>query len=139
MGLKIRRVEYFYTTVRDRPGEACKVLSSLSDRGVNLYAFSAVPAGPDRSQLTLFPETVERLADFAEETAMVLDGPHPALLVQGDDRLGALAEIHDLLYQVKINVFASTGVTDGHEAFGYLLYLQPHEVDQALSALSVLT
>ena len=42
---------------------------------------------------------------------MVLDGPHAALLVHGDDRLGALAEIHERLHGVTINVFASTGVT----------------------------
>ena len=59
MAIKIRRVSYFHTTVKDRPGEAFKILSSLAQGDVNLLAFAAVPLGPDRAQLTLFPEHVQ--------------------------------------------------------------------------------
>jgi hypothetical protein len=34
MAFKIRRVDYFYTTVKDEPGEAYKVLSLLAGLGV---------------------------------------------------------------------------------------------------------
>ncbi len=33
------------------------------------------------------------LAAAAEKAGLPLDGPHPALLVQGDDELGALAGV----------------------------------------------
>ena len=135
MALRIRRVNYFYTTLRDRPGEAFKLLSQLAAGEVNLLAFGAMPTGPDRSQLTLFPESVEKLAAVAERGGLVLDGPHAALLVQGDDRLGALAEIHERLYNVKVNVFASTGVTHGGGSFGYLIYVNPNDIDTAIGAL----
>ena len=135
MALEIRRVDYFYTTLRDRPGEAFKLLSQLATGEVNLLAFGCMPTGPDRSQLTLFPESVEKLATVAERVGLVLDGPHAALLVQGDDRLGALARIHERLYSVKINVFASTGVTQGAERFGYLVYVNPNDIDTAIAAL----
>lgn len=135
MGLKIRRACYFYTTVRDRPGEAFKLLSQLAAKEVSLFAFSAVPVGPDRSQLTLFPESVDQLASAAENAGLTLDGPYPALIVHGDDKLGALADVHARLYDAKINVFASSGVTDGKGDFGYVLYLRPDEMDRAMEAL----
>ena len=47
MSYRIRRVEYYHATVVDQPGEAYKVLSTLADLGVNLLAFTAVPAGPE--------------------------------------------------------------------------------------------
>ena len=44
MPYRIRRVEYYYTTVEDQPGEAYKLLSRLASLGVNLLAFTAVEA-----------------------------------------------------------------------------------------------
>jgi prephenate dehydratase len=46
MAFNIRRVDYFYTTVKDEPGEAYKVLSMLANLGINLLAVTAVPFGP---------------------------------------------------------------------------------------------
>ena len=94
MAYGIRRVEYFYTTVRDRPGEAYKLLSQLAEMGLNMVAFTAVPVGPMHTQLTLFPEDMDRMAVTAQRAGMKVDGPHSAFLVQGDDELGALAHIH---------------------------------------------
>jgi len=81
MAFSIHRVEYFTTTVQDQPGEAYKLLSQLADLELNLVAFTAVPVGPFRAQLTLFPEDPLRMADAARKAGLVLDGPHPALLV----------------------------------------------------------
>ena len=138
MGPRIRRVEYFYTTVKDRPGEAYELLSRLASGKVNLLAFGAVPMGPDRSQLTLFPESVEHLAGVAEQNGLTLEGPNSALLVQGDDQLGALVDVHARLYAAGVNIFASSGVTDGEGCYGYVLYVRPDEIARAAAALGSL-
>jgi hypothetical protein len=135
MAVEILRTDYFYTTVRDRPGEAFLVLRELAAGEVNLRAFNAVPLGPSGVQLTLFPRSPERLAAVAERIGLVLDGPHAALLVQGDDRLGALADIHTCLAEAGVPVFSSTGVTSGPRGFGYVIYVNPSEIDRATGAL----
>jgi len=135
MSYKIRKVEYFYCSVVDQPGEAYKLLSQLEQGGINLLAFTAIPVGPDRTQLTLFPEVASKLMTEAKRSGFNLDGPHPAILVQGDDELGALADIHQILYQAKVNVYASNGVTDSNGSFGYLLYVRPEDYDKAAAAL----
>lgn len=137
MAYKIRKVEYFYCSVVDQPGEAYKLLSQLEQGGINLLAFTAIPVGPDRTQLTLFPEVASKLITEAKRSGFNLDGPHPAILVQGDDELGALADIHQILYQAKVNVYASNGVTDSNGSFGYLLYVRPEDYDKAAAALKV--
>ncbi len=137
MAFGIRRVEYFYTTVRDQPGEGYKLLSQLANLGINLLAFTAVPVGPMHTQLAIFPEDARKLADVAKKAGLAMDGPHPALLVQGDDELGALAGIHMKLYQASVNVYASSGVTDGRGGYGYVIYVRPEEYERAVAALGV--
>ena len=131
MAYSIRRAEYFHTTVIDQPGEAYRVLSALEGLGVDLLAFTAVPLGSDRTELTLFP------AD--RRAKMDLDGPHPALLVQGDDELGALVVVHEKLYRAGVNVAASTGVCDCHGGYGYVIYVREEDCERAATALSMLT
>jgi len=137
MSLKIRRVEYFYTTVKDRPGEAYNLLSWLAELGVNLLAFTAVPVGPEHTQLALFPEDAPSLTHAAVGAGMNLVGPHPAFLVSGDDELGALAGVHSKLLAADVNVYAASGVTDGKGSFGYLIYLRSGDVDAASRALGI--
>jgi hypothetical protein len=137
MAYTIRRADYFYTTVTDEPGERYQLLSQLAGLGVNLLAFTAMPVGPMRSQLTLFPEEPARMIEAARKAGLALDGPHAALLVQGDDELGAFARIHVRLYEAQVNVYASSGVTDGRGAFGYILYVRAEDYDRAVQALGV--
>ena len=137
MSFNIRRVEYFYSTVVDQPGEAYKLLSELEKSGINQLAFTAIPIGPNRTQLTLFPENSGKLIAEAKRINFSLDGPHPAFLVQGDDELGALAELHQILYEANVNVYASNGVTDSKGCFGYLLFVRPEEYERAAEALNI--
>lgn len=137
MAFKIRRVDYFYTTVRDQPGEGYRLFSQLADMGINLLALTAVPIGPLHTQLTIFPEDTRMLTAAAAKAGLTLDGPYPALLVQGDDKLGALESIHEKLYAENVNVYASSGVTDGRGSYGYLLYVRPDKYETAAKALGV--
>lgn len=137
MAYRIRRVEYFHATVVDQPGEAYKVLSALAGLGVNLLAFTAVPVGPDRTQLTVFPEDPGKMRAEAQRAGMVLDGPHGALLVQGDDELGALAVVHERIYRANVNVYASTAIADGSGTYGHLIYVRPEDFERAAKALEV--
>lgn len=137
MAYKIRRADYFYTTVQDKPGEGYRLLSLLAEMGINLLAATAIPVGPMRTQLTLFPEDAAKMESEAKKAGLVLDGPHRALLVQGDDELGALAGVHERLYEANVNVYASSGVTDGKGSYGYILYVRPGEYERAAAALEV--
>jgi hypothetical protein len=137
MAFSIRQVEYFNATVRDQPGEAYKFLSQLAGLGLSLVAFTAVPVGPTHTQLTLFPEDSPRLMSAAQRAGLRLDGPYTAFLVQGDDELGSLVEIHQKLYRANVNVYASSGVTSGSGTFGYLIYVRPEDCRRGAEALGI--
>lgn len=137
MTASIRSVEYFNANVEDRPAAAYEILTQIAAGRVNLLAFSAVPTGSQHMQLVLFPEDAGRLAEVAEKRGIRISGPFRAFLIQGDDRLGAIADIHRTLADAAVNVFASTGVTSGEGKFGYLIYVRPADYANAANALRV--
>ena len=137
MSMQVRRAPYFHATVQDRPGEAYRLLDSLAGLNVNLVAFTAVPVGPDRTQLTLFPDDGGLLGSVAKGAGLHLDGPHHAFWVGGADEAGALAGIHEKLYNAGVNVYASSGVSDGAGHFGYVIYVRPESYETAAQALGV--
>ena len=135
--MRIRQVEYYYTMVRDVPGQAYLTLSKLATADVNLLAFSVVGMGPEYTQLVLFPENVEQLIKTAKESELELIGPQHAFLVQGDDRCGALVELHQKLFNANINVYASSGVADGRGGYGYVVYIKSEDHEAAANVLGV--
>jgi hypothetical protein len=135
MGFTVRRVEYYYATLNERPAEAYTVLTGLAQSGVSFVAVTVVPMGADGTQLTLFPEDPLRLADAAKKAGLTLVGPNTALLVQGHDEMGALATIHGTLHDAKVEVFASSGVADGRGYYGYILYVRPEHAERAAQVL----
>jgi hypothetical protein len=136
MAANIRQVEYFYTTVEDKPGQAYDLLAKLASVEINLLAFSAVPMGPRHTQLTIFPELAEDLERAAGKFELSLTGPQHAFLIQGDDQLGSLTSIHRKLFDADINVYASTGVTDGSGRYGYLIYVKDEDFPAAAEVLT---
>ena len=137
MACQIRRVDYFKATVKDQPGEAYELLSQLASLGVNLLAITLIPIGPMTTQMTLVPEDSLKLVNLAAKARLVLAGPQRALLVRGDDQLGALAEIHAKLAAARINVYASNGVTDGEGHYCYIINVRAEDFDRAAKTLEV--
>lgn len=135
MAFQIRRVHYYYVSVPEEPSEACELLPQLSELGVNMLAFSALPAGPTRTQLSLFPEDSGRLESWSRQAGLPIDGPHGALLVQGDDEMGALAQVHGELQRAGVPVYASSGVADGRGGYGYVIYVRAADLDRAAAAV----
>lgn len=138
MTTRVRRCNYFYTTVQDQPGEGFRLLTRLAEMGVDLLAFTGVPVGPLRTQFTLFPADEAKFRAAAENVRVTIDGPHTAFLAQGDDELGALAGIHRTLYDAGVNVYASSGAADGKGDFAYVIYVKPADLGRAAEALDAL-
>ena len=137
MAFTIRTVEYYYANVRDELGAAYRLLSELAKLGVDLLAFTAVPSGPSSAQFTLVPADGGKLVAQARAANLPLDGPHDALLVQGDDEMGALAGVHERLVSAGVDIYASSGVTDGRGAFGYIVYVREDQFEKAADALGL--
>src|SRR5262249_62403549 len=128
----VRTAPYYYTRGKENLDKAYQLLEKLAAEDVNLLAFSAVPYGTDM----IFPESPMGLLRVAKQLGWQLTGPQHAILVQGDDSLGALADIHRQLRDAQVDIYASTGVTDGHGHYGYVIYVKEEDSSIAEMALT---
>lgn len=133
---QVRRVEYYYVTVPDRPGEGARVLSALKEGGVNLLAYLAFPTEGGNAQLDLVPEDAAALRSVADRSGWQLTGPKRAFLVQGDDRVGAVADYARKLGDAGINITAAAAAAAGGGRYGMILWVKPQDYDEAARALA---
>ncbi len=134
MAEKTRKVAYFTLSVADKPGEASRILQSLSQAGVNLLAFSGFPRGR-RAQLDFVPEDVALFRKAAKRAKLKVMPKKIGFLVQGEDRRGALGDVLQKLAAANINVTAVDAVTAGSKRYGAILWVKPAEVNKAAKVL----
>ena len=133
----VRSVEYQYATVPDAPGEVQRILSVLEDRGVNLIAFLGFPQGGGRSQIDLVAEDPAALREAAAGAGVTLSEPKRAFLVQGDDRIGVVADATGKLAGADVNVTAAAAVASGSGNYGMIVWVAAADYEKAASALGV--
>ena len=71
----------------------------------------------------------------AKKSGLDLDRPYPALLIQGDDQSGVLADIYEKLSQADITVNESSGIAGINSAYGVILYLNKEDCKKAMAVL----
>jgi hypothetical protein len=130
----VKRVEYYYATVPDTPGEGLRILSALRERGVDLLAFLAFPSGEGQSQLDLVPADPAALTEAAAQAGVTLTGSKQAFLIQGEDRVGAAAATVEKLASAGVNVRAAAA-TGASGTYGMILWVAPSDYESAAAAL----
>jgi hypothetical protein len=135
MADEVRRVEYYYITVADRPGEGYRALSVLRDAGVLLLAYHVFPVGGGQAQIDFVAEEEGKFRRAAESAGWSLVGPKGAFLITGDDRVGAAAEHTKKLADANINVTAATALGAGAGRYGMILWVASTDYDRAATAL----
>ena len=131
----VRRVEYYYVTVPDTPGEGDRTLSALKESGVNLLAYLGFPAGGGQSQVDLVPEDAAAFRRAAERAGLKLSEAKWAFLIQGDDRVGAVMDTTAKLAEANINITAAAATSAGSGRYGMILWVAPAEYERAAGVL----
>ena len=130
----VRKVVYFKMSVPDKAGEGARVLGALRDAGVNLLAFTGFPRGR-RAQLDLVPEDAAAFQAAAKRAKLPLAGKKTGFLVQGDDRVGAVADCVGKLSAAGISITALNALSAGANRFGAILWVKSKDVAKAAKLL----
>ncbi|OFV99934.1 MAG: hypothetical protein A3F68_10235 [Acidobacteria bacterium RIFCSPLOWO2_12_FULL_54_10] len=134
MAEAIRVVEYYYTIVPNKTGEAARALTMLKEAGVNLLAFSGFPKGR-QAQLDFVPLDPQGFVKAARRAGMKLSSKKVGFLIQGPDRVGAIGDLLSKLSEAKINVVAIDAVNSGEGNFGAILWVKTEDRRRAIKAL----
>ncbi len=132
----IRTAQYYKVEIADKPGTLTDILVPLSEAGVNLLAVHAFPRSR-RTQVDVVPKDVTAFKDAAKAHKLKIQGPKMCLLMEGDDRPGALGDLIDRLCLAKINMTAVTGLVAGQGRFGVILWVKPGDVNKAAKVFGI--
>lgn len=136
MADQVRTAQYFKVQIADKPGELANVLAPLHESGLNLLAVHAFPRNR-RTQVDVVPADPTAFKNLAKVHRWKMQGPKVCLLVDGDDRAGALADLTAQLSSAKINMTAVTGLTAGQGRCGTILWVKPRDVKKAAKILGI--
>ena len=135
MALDIMQVEYYNITIDGQITTASNLLTTIVGAGVDFHAFKATPVKSDQTQFTLFAKDSSKLTEGAKKSGLKLEGPYSALLIKGDEKSGALAEIYQKLSQAGIQVDEAAGIADINSGYGVVIYLRQENCNKALAVL----
>jgi hypothetical protein len=132
----IRLAQYFKMGAPDKPGEAARALAQLRDAGVNLLAFSGFPRNR-RAQLDFVVSDTAAFKAAAKQAKLKMQGPKACFLIEGDDRMGAGAELTGTLASAKVNITALQAIGAGGGRYAAILFVKPRDVKKAAKALGI--
>ena len=128
-----RLVDYCHMQLAQKVGEGARILRALKDAGVNMVAFPGFPEGR-KAQLDFIPADAATFKTVAKANKWKVVGPKRGFLIQGDDRVGVVADIAGKLADAKINIIAIDAIcADGR--YGCLCRVAPRDVKKAARAL----
>lgn len=134
---EVRTVQYAYVVVKNQPGEGAKVAKALKDANINLLAFSGFPVGKTKAQVDLVTQDIDGLKRLAKANKWKLSSVKKAFLVQGEDRVGAVAELVSKLADAKINIISVQAVAAGAGRYGAIVWVKPASFAKAAKVLGV--
>jgi hypothetical protein len=136
MGLKIRKMQYFKSVVKQKNIKESDILTIFSNAGINYLAFNAEVITRNKMKFTFYPEESKLLSKIAKENNISLEGPYFALHIEGDNTTGACADIFRKLSMIDIKTSISFGIADINKSYGIVVYLEENDVEKAIETLS---
>ncbi len=133
----IYRVDYYYVSVEDKAGEGLRILSALKEAGVNLLACCGFPTEAGTAQIDLVPEDPQAFRETASKLGLKLSDRKRAFLIQGEDRVGAVADVFGKLAGKGINLVASQAVASGSGRWAMILWVKPADYDRTARTLQI--
>jgi hypothetical protein len=134
MADSVRKVQYAYVMIPNRPGQGARVLSALQAEGIDLQAYSGFP-GKRGAQIDLVTRDMSGLRRVARKNGWRLSKAKKGFLVQGSDRIGAVHRQLARLAARKVNVVAADAVAAGQGRYGMILWVRPKDYARAARAL----
>ncbi len=137
MANKISLVSYYKFIKADTPGSGAKFFAVFRAARVNLLAVHAFPSGKRRVQVDVVPANETAFGRAARKAKLKLGKKKKAFLIEGDDRIGILAQILETVGDAGVNVTAVTALRAGKGRYGAIFWVKEKDLRRTRRVLRV--
>jgi len=131
----VRKINYCYVTVPNRPGTGASMLAAFKEAGVNLEGLVAFPVKGGKAQVDLIANDMAAIRRVAGRCGWRLSGAKKGFLVQGTDQIGACHRHLKKLAESKVNVTAAQALAAGKGRYAMILWVKPKNYSRAAKTL----
>ena len=132
----IRPFDYYSAVTRHDASQTAAVLRRLSESGINLLAFAEFSPNTGGAHLDLIVDDPEVLKKAAQGMGLPLSERRSGILIRGENRPGAVAEVLGRLADAHIAVAAVQSISAGAGRFGAFLRVNPADLSRAVEVAS---
>jgi len=136
MAVKIRRVQMWQTSIRNRPGVLATTLEPLAHAGVDLNVVMkySLPGRSNRATIEILAGSGRRAARAAQAAGFTVS-PTPVLLVEGDNRPGLAYAVTAAVAWAGITVRFLSAQVVGERYSAILGFRNDDDADKARSLI----
>ena len=131
----MRTITYFSVVVKNKTGAGAKALAALKAAGLNLTAFWGYPIKGKKAVLELAPDDPKGFAKAIKKLGYEAGPKKTAFHVEGEDRIGVMADVLERLASAGIDVHAAQAICAGAGRFGALIQVDEKDEKKAKKAL----
>jgi hypothetical protein len=129
-------LNYYSVVIPNKAGEGAKLLGALKDAGVNLISFWGYPIKGKKAVLDIAPADGKVFAKTMKSCGLATSPKKVAFFIDGEDHVGAVAEILGKLAAAGINVHAVQALCAGAGRFGSLVQVAEADEKKARKVLA---
>ncbi len=133
MSLSVKKVTQLKVQVEDRPGQLAELARGAAGEGLNFLAMTGYAREGGTAEIIAIPEDPDRAKMLAANAGISLETSE-ALLITGDDKLGAIAEIAEKIAALGVNIIATEAIAVEGK-FGCWVVVAPEDLDKVADAL----
>ena len=134
MPLCVKKVTQFKVQMEDRPGQLAEIARGAANEGINFLAMTGYPREKGRAEIIGVPEDADKAKRLAANAGISVETAE-ALLITGDDKLGAVAVIAEKVAALGVNIKACDAMAVEGK-FALWLYVAPADLDKVAEALA---